>query len=59
MFIFTQLAEPKFEKGVKEHKTKITDLSDEELEMHELEEIIDLVHYRVARMLKRLDSKTD
>lgn len=52
MFIFQQLAEVKFEKGTKDNKGYITDLTFEQLEQAELEEMIDLVHYRVAKLLK-------
>ena len=53
MFVLTQLAEPKFMKGAKEHGGYITDLTEEELEQAELEEMIDLLHYRLAKILKK------
>lgn len=53
MFILQQLAEAKFEKGAKEHGGRITDMTLEELEQAELEELIDLLHYRMAKIYKR------
>lgn len=58
MFIFEQLAEPKFEAGAIEHGGMLTDMTDEQLEMHELEELIDMVVYRMTRILKRNVSPT-
>lgn len=52
-FILEQLAEPKYERGALEHGGLITDLTEEQLEAAELEEIIDLVHYRLAKILRR------
>lgn len=52
--IFEQLAVVKFKKGTVEHSGFITDLTLDELEQAETEEIIDLVHYRMAKILKKL-----
>lgn len=59
MFLLTQLAEPKYSKGAEEHGTNIWDMTDEELELAELEEIIDLAVYRLTRILKRRAEKLD
>lgn len=57
MEIFEELAQLKFEKGTIEHSGLITDLSLEELELAETEEIIDLVHYRITKILKMRDER--
>lgn len=57
MFLAEQVMEPKFEQGAIEHGGLITDLSDEELEAAELEEMIDLLVYRLTRILKRRAAK--
>ena len=58
--ILRSLAESKFEKGAIEHRGNglITDMSLEELEQAELEEIIDLVHYRLAKLYKHSQATT-
>jgi hypothetical protein len=48
----TTLTRPKFEAGAAEHKGNIWDLTEEQLEQAELEEIIDLMHYRLTKMMK-------
>lgn len=53
IFLLQQLAEPKYEKGAIEHGGNIWDLSDKALEAAELEEMIDLMVYRLTRILKR------
>lgn len=51
--IFEQIAELKFANGTIEHPGKITDMTYEQLELAETEEIIDLVHYRMTKILKK------
>lgn len=53
MFTLLQLAEVKYEKGAIEHNSNLWEYTDEELEAAELEELIDLITYRMARILKR------
>lgn len=53
IFLLGQFAEPKYEKGALEHGTNLWEYSDEELEAFEMEEIIDLVIYRLTRILKK------
>lgn len=50
---FHQIMEPKYTRGALEHGGNIWDLSDDELEAMELEEIIDLCVYRLTRLLKK------
>lgn len=52
-FVLQQLAETKYAKGAKEHGGLITDMTMDELEAAELDEIIDLCHYRIAKIYKR------
>jgi hypothetical protein len=60
MFLLQQIAEPKYEKGAIEHNSNLWDYTDEQLEAAELEEIIDLLTYRLARLLKRkVDNGSD
>jgi len=53
--ILKVLAKNKFAKGAIEHRGNgmITDMTLEQLEEAELEEIIDLVHYRLAKLYKK------
>ncbi len=45
---------PKFEAGAIEHKdSNIWELTDEQLEWAEFEEMLDLISYRITRMMKR------
>lgn len=53
MYAFAQMANEKYELGAKEHGTNIWDMSDEQLEIEETKEMIDLVIYRMTRILKR------
>ena len=53
MFALQQLAEVKYEKGQLDHGGNIWDKTDEELEAEELLEMIDLVIYRMTRIMKR------
>ena len=55
IFMFEQLAEPKYEEGAIEHGGVLTDMTEEELDIHELNELIDLVMYRMTRILKKRD----
>jgi hypothetical protein len=57
IFLLQQLAEPKYENGAIEHNSNLWDYTDEQLEAAELEEIIDLVTYRLARILKRRNER--
>lgn len=59
IYLLAQLSRAKYEPGAKKYKTKMLDWTYEELEQHELEEMLDLIHYRLAKMLKRrLELKT-
>jgi len=51
------LTRAKYTKGALEHGGILGDLSDEELFEAETEEIIDLLHYRLSRLLKRQDGR--
>lgn len=53
MALVEPLARPKYTSGAVEHRGVLGDLTDEELFMAETEEIIDLLHYRLSRLLKR------
>lgn len=55
--LLEQLGEPKYEKGAIEHGGNIWDLTDDQLEQAELEEMIDLMVYRLTRLLKRRDEQ--
>lgn len=57
IFLLERFAEPKYEKGAIEHGGNIWDLTDEQLEAAEFEEMIDLMVYRLTRILKRRISK--
>lgn len=59
MFLLDRLAEPKYTAGALEHGTNIWDMTDAQLEQEELNEMIDLLTYRLTRLLKRLDSKPE
>jgi len=50
---FHRKMEPKYLKGQKEHGGNLWELTDEELEFCELEEIVDLAVYRLTRLLKK------
>lgn len=50
---FHKIMEPKYINGAIEHQGKLWEVSDEELEWFETEEIIDLAVYRLTRLLKR------
>jgi hypothetical protein len=56
VYLLQTLMEPKYEKGALEHGGNIWDLTDQELEAAELEEMIDLLVYRLTRLLKRRDA---
>lgn len=47
------LTKAKYTKGALEHGGVLGDLTDEELFEAETEEIIDLLHYRLSRLLRR------
>jgi hypothetical protein len=53
IFLLERFAEPKYEQGAIEHGGNIWDLSDEQLEAEELNEMIDLIVYRLTRILKK------
>jgi len=53
IFLLERFAEPKYEAGAIEHKGNIWELSDEQLEAEELNEMIDLIVYRLTRILKK------
>ena len=60
VYLLQTLLEPKYEQGAKEHGGNIWDMTDEQLEAEELNEMIDLLVYRLTRVLKKqLDSDTD
>lgn len=58
VLLLKELAKPKYEKGAIEHNSNIWDYTDEELEFAELEEMIDLIVYRLTRILKRRQNGT-
>lgn len=53
LFLFQQLGEPKYMAGAKKYPKKMWEYTQEELEAHELEELLDMVHYRLAKILSR------
>jgi hypothetical protein len=53
IFLLERFAEPKYEQGAIEHGGNIWDMSDEQLEAEELNEMIDLLVYRLTRIHKR------
>lgn len=53
VYLLQTLLEPKYEIGAKQHGGNIWQMTDEELEHEELNEIIDLCVYRLTRILKR------
>lgn len=56
--LIERLAEPKYSKGAVEHGGNIWELSDEDLEIAELAEMIDFLVYRATRIKKKLDKLT-
>jgi len=50
---FHKLGEPKYKKGAEQHGGKLWEHDDEWLFNQETEEILDLVIYRMTRILKR------
>lgn len=53
VYLLQTLIEPKYEQGAKEHGGNLWDLTDEQLEAEELQEMIDLLTYRLTRVLKK------
>lgn len=53
VYLLQTLLEPKYEAGAKEHGGNIWELSDEQLEAEETNEMIDLLVYRLTRILKK------
>jgi hypothetical protein len=57
MALVEPLARAKYTSGAIEHTGVLGDLTDEQLFEAETEEIIDLLHYRLSRLLKRATLK--
>lgn len=53
VYLLQTLIEPKYEQGAKEHGGNLWDMTDEQLEAEELQEMIDLLTYRLTRVLKK------
>lgn len=53
VYLLQTLLEPKYSQGAKEHGGNIWDMTDAQLEEEELNEMIDLITYRLTRILKK------
>lgn len=53
IYLLQTLLEPKYEAGAIEHGGNIWDMTDEQLEAEETNEMIDLLVYRLTRLLKK------
>lgn len=52
MYVLRKMAQSKYEKGAIEHNSNLWEFTDEELFIAETEEMIDLLMYRLTRILK-------